>query len=387
MKQTNKTKHTLLPLAAALVCLLLPAGTNAQMLIKNDGRVTLGNNTRPSDDPQAVLTLSIQGPEGEYNAGAKLGFGDFGRQSNNGWNVFIGEWSRRDTDELWLHGKNGIRLTVLNGHYLAAEWTKEDGRMGRGRIYDGIQVDRLIMSCDDKRKEGITPIESPLHRLLALSGVQYRYYPVPNLADAEDPGQPVDPTDKDLASAAAAESVIAARLQGDVRYGLLAQEVAHVFPELVEEDKDGYQYVNYLELIPVLISAMQELAGHKGGAAFLFSGTDILRDTATGQHDAAGNRTLNSNRRNTSTSAVLYQNTPNPFSNTTEIAFLVPDDATSAAIYIFNLSGLLLQTYPIDTCGHGSVEVGASSLVAGMYLYTLVVDGQIVDTKRMILTE
>lgn len=383
MKQTNKTKHTLLPLAAALVCLLLPAGTNAQMLIKNDGRVTLGNNTRPSDDPQAVLTLSIQGPEGEYNAGAKLGFGDFGRQSNNGWNVFIGEWSRRDTDELWLHGKNGIRLTVLNGHYLAAEWTKEDGRMGRGRIYDGIQVDRLIMSCDDKRKEEITPIESPLHRLLALSGVQYRYYPVPNLADAEDPGQPVDPTDKDLASAAAAESVIAARLQGDVRYGLLAQEVAHVFPELVEVDKDGHQYVNYLELIPVLISAVQELAGHKGGAAFLLSGADIMDDAES----SAGGRTLNANSRNATTSAVLYQNTPNPFSSATEIDFFVPDDASSASIHIFNLSGLLLQTYPIVAFGHGSVEVSASSLVAGMYLYTLVVDNQIIDSKRMILTE
>ncbi|MDY6288871.1 MAG: T9SS type A sorting domain-containing protein [Bacteroidales bacterium] len=383
MKKINKTKHTLLPLAAALVCLLLPAGTNAQMLIKNDGRVTLGNNTRPSDDPQAVLTLSIQGPEGEYNAGAKLGFGDFGRQSNNGWNVFIGEWSRRDTDELWLHGKNGIRLTVLNGHYLAAEWTKEDGRMGRGRIYDGIQVDRLIMSCDDKRKEEITPIESPLHRLLALSGVQYRYYPVPNLADAEDPGQPVDPTDKDLASAAAAESVIAARLQGDVRYGLLAQEVAHVFPELVEVDKDGHQYVNYLELIPVLISAVQELAGHKGGAAFLLSGADIMDDAES----SAGGRTLNANSRNATTSAVLYQNTPNPFSSATEIAFFVPDDASSASIHIFNLSGLLLQTYPIVAFGHGSVEVSASSLVAGMYLYTLVVDNQIIDSKRMILTE
>ncbi len=42
---------------------------------------------------------------------------------------------------------------------------------------------------------------------------------------------------------------------------------------------------------------------------------------------------------------------------------------------------------PIDAFGHGSVEVSASSLLPGMYLYTLVVDGQIIDTKRMILTE
>lgn len=34
---------------------------------------------------------------------------------NYGWNVFIGEYGETDTDQLWLHGKNGIKLTYGRG--------------------------------------------------------------------------------------------------------------------------------------------------------------------------------------------------------------------------------------------------------------------------------
>lgn len=43
-------------------------------------------------------------------------------------------------------------------------------------------------------------------------------------------------------------------------YGLLAQEVQEIFPNLVYESKDGYLSINYLELIPVLIKSVQELS-------------------------------------------------------------------------------------------------------------------------------
>jgi len=37
--------------------------------------------------------------------------------------------------------------------------------------------------------------------------------------------------------------------------------------------------------------------------------------------------------------------------------------------------------------GLNTITVQASELPAGMYLYTLVVDNEIIDTKRMILTK
>ena len=43
-------------------------------------------------------------------------------------------------------------------------------------------------------------------------------------------------------------------------YGFLAQEVQKLFPELVEENSDGYLSLNYMELIPLLIQAVQDLS-------------------------------------------------------------------------------------------------------------------------------
>ena len=54
---------------------------------------------------------------------------------------------------------------------------------------------------------------------------------------------------------------------------------------------------------------------------------------------------------------------------------------------IILVMAMLMQTHPITARGAGSVTISGSSLSAGMYVYTLVADGQIVDSKRMILTE
>jgi len=85
--------------------------------------------------------------------------------------------------------------------------------------------------------------------------------------------------------------------------------------------------------------------------------------------------------------AVLYQNTPNPFSSNTEISCDIPAMNKNAFIYIYNLQGVELMSFPIVQKGFSTVVVSASKLPAGMYLYTLVVDDEIVDTKRMILTK
>jgi hypothetical protein len=41
--------------------------------------------------------------------------------------------------------------------------------------------------------------------------------------------------------------------------GLIAQDVEKVFPQVIDENKDGYMGVRYTELVPVLIAAIQEL--------------------------------------------------------------------------------------------------------------------------------
>jgi hypothetical protein len=43
------------------------------------------------------------------------------------------------------------------------------------------------------------------------------------------------------------------------RFGVIAQELQKIYPEMVEKKKDGYYRVNYQALIPVLIEATKEL--------------------------------------------------------------------------------------------------------------------------------
>jgi hypothetical protein len=59
-----------------------------------------------------------------------------------------------------------------------------------------------------------------------------------------------------------------------------------------------------------------------------------------------------------------------------------PKKYTGAAIYIHAMSGAQVKTYPLG----GTVKISARELAAGMYIYTLVVDGKQVDSKKMILT-
>ena len=85
--------------------------------------------------------------------------------------------------------------------------------------------------------------------------------------------------------------------------------------------------------------------------------------------------------------AVLYQNVPNPFAVDTKIAYQLPESTRNASLYIYNMNGLQVADYPISSFGEGLVIVSAGSLEAGMYLYSLVADGKVIDTKRMILTK
>ncbi|GHT79595.1 hypothetical protein AGMMS50262_23490 [Bacteroidia bacterium] len=57
-----------------------------------------------------------------------------------------------------------------------------------------------------------------------------------------------------------------------------------------------------------------------------------------------------------------------------------------AYICIFDLQGTMLQKIDAQQ-GQNSVTIQGSTLQPGMYLYSLIADGQEVDTKRMILTK
>jgi len=85
--------------------------------------------------------------------------------------------------------------------------------------------------------------------------------------------------------------------------------------------------------------------------------------------------------------AILYQNTPNPFNQQTVIQYYIPTSSQNANIMVFDLQGKLIKSLAVVTFANGSITINGNELTPGMFVYSLVVDGRIIDTKRMILTE
>ena len=83
----------------------------------------------------------------------------------------------------------------------------------------------------------------------------------------------------------------------------------------------------------------------------------------------------------------LEQNAPNPFYDETIIKYYLPKKFDSATMRFTDWQGRNLKTIQLQDAGHGTISISAKELAAGTYAYTLVVDGQLVDTKKMILTK
>lgn len=171
--------------------------------------------------------------------------------------------------------------------------------------------------------------------------------------------------------------------------GFLAQDVQKAFPELVYEDSSGILSVDYLGLIPVLVEAMKTqdsvLNAQNVKIADLESRLMAL-ESAVNNSGTKKSATSGASD-NTSDVPVLLQNEPNPFDAQTEIGYYLPESASGSMINIYTWNGDPVQSIKITETGQGRIIMQGSELQAGLYLYVLIVDGTIIDTKRMILTE
>lgn len=208
--------------------------------------------------------------------------------------------------------------------------------------------------------------------------------------------------------------------ESDQQMGLIAQEVEAVLPSLVssastvpELDSNGvvvspaldYKQVEYDELIPLLIAGIQEQQGEIDSKDSLIND---LNDRLTQLENCLSNilpELCNTNAmaveetpeaiqqkladiievelRN-GQNIVLNQNVPNPFAERTVITYSVPETVGKAQIHFYDGQGALINTVEITERGDGQINVFASDLSSGVYTYSLVADGKVIATKRMV---
>jgi myo-inositol-hexaphosphate 3-phosphohydrolase len=83
----------------------------------------------------------------------------------------------------------------------------------------------------------------------------------------------------------------------------------------------------------------------------------------------------------------MEQNVPNPFSHETEIKYNIMGQFRNANIVIYDLSGKQIKSIPIKQSGVSSLKVTSDQLVAVLYMYSILADGKLIDSKRMVVTD
>lgn len=297
------------------------------------------------------------------NDGRSYGvFGVAGNRSS-GYNYGIYGELAGTADGAGVFGTAELHPPKINGRYAGYFY-------GDTYVTGILTAGELTTLSDARYKSNIQQINSTaLTKIAALNPVQYTMVSGNAIALANTEQSDTTSTmtmttsNEDLARA------------NKIHYGLLAQEVKELYPELVHEDAAGVMSINYTELIPLLIQAVQDLSEQ---VSVLSNSSSVsARKQALKQQDSTTEAVV----------AMLYQNNPNPFTEATIISYLVPIEAQQASIFIYNMLGEQVSKYDVSAFGEGNITISANELYAGTFLYSLVVDGKLIDTKQMIITQ
>ena len=319
--------------------LAIASVATAQIKITTGGNVGIGTN-----NPGAKLHVDFGG--GDWERAIRTTVHYKSTCSYNLWNTYYGK------DVFFVCGEG----------YL---WTMKGGYFG----------------SDSTLKRNITSIEGALNKVKSLQGIRFQY----KNGKEEEPDE-------------------------DFRLGFIAQDVEAILPEVVKNMPDYTKAMSYTDLIAVVVEAIKEqqtliesqqimittlqtiVSAQELDIETLKSSYKVVYEVLEPLQKCCGIKGGSvlpppKEPQTLEDEAILYQNAPNPFTSNTEISYYLPETTTQAVLYIYNLQGIELQSYLLTETGSHNVTISGSALPAGIYLYTLIVNNEIIDTKRMILTK
>ncbi len=104
--------------------------------------------------------------------------------------------------------------------------------------------------------------------------------------------------------------------------------------------------------------------------------------------DSAGYATLPSQHVTiASQRAILYQNTPNPAGEETTIGYYISEETANAEIVFFDMYGKEIKRVPLVNKGNAKLVVNTKDLDSGIYSYSLIVEGKVIDSLKMARTK
>ena len=382
--------------------MLMASNVSAQLEIQTNGKVTIcsNNSLTPAklvvgNDPTPLTTknadisifsasvakdmaLNSYGVIGRAKALNELmpnesqciAIGVMGAADNSssGYSYGVSGILNNSTRGAAIYGSSNMKGVSISGRY-AGYFN------GDTHVKGTLTATALVTPSDSRLKANIESFndeDGVLEKVQNLNVVSYNY--VNNRNSQESIDLLTGETSADANTSAITNSGEDSRKH----YGLLAQELQRIYPELVHKGQDGYLGINYVELVPILIRSIQELKAEldevKGNSSRMEARSASLEEETTDVLSSTIHRN------------VLYQNTPNPFKEQTVIRFKLADNVQNASICIFDMTGKMLKKLPISS-DMESVSIGGYELGEGMFIYSLVVNGKEIDTKKMIITK
>lgn len=201
--------------------------------------------------------------------------------------------------------------------------------------------------------------------------------------------------------------------------GFIAQEINAIDADLTFTDANGFMHVSYDKTAPIMAEAISELnvkieskdsiidaqqnqindlnsrlSQLESCLSALLPTLCNMNQQAIQQNSEQTQQAIQNQLQNkvqselkislsNANSLILTQNVPNPFAESTVIEYVVPATVAKAQIHFYNSEGKIINSVDIIERGNGKLTVFANDLSSGIYTYTLVADGKIVATKKM----
>ncbi len=257
---------------------------------------------------------------------------------------------------------------------------KKDGNVGIGNVsnpaeklhVDGnVLANNISVPSDKRLKSNVSSFDYGLEEVLQLKTIRYKYN---------------------------GEGGIHSK---DEHYGVYAQELQSVAPllvsdmEYIEEDDEGriksqttYLKINDTSIKWMLVNAIQDQQDLIAEKEERISKLEEKLENLEAKINSVLSNQPNQKEEvaiETKENGLLEQNAPNPFSNNTSIKYRIPENSNFSVINILDINGRLLKTYPVLDKS-GVLNINAFEFPAGTYIYNLVIDNKIIDTKKMLLT-
>jgi hypothetical protein len=145
--------------------------------------------------------------------------------------------------------------------------------------------------------------------------------------------------------------------------------------DAAKHEKDLYG-LRYSDFVVPLVKAVQELSKENEE---LKNRLEKLEAIVAGKQPVS--TSLPSTNSSGGNAAFLQQNVPNPATGSTRISYSLPKTSKQALLLLTDGTGKTLRTLTLTRSGF--VDVATTGLSSGVYNYSLVVDGNIVETKRL----